>query len=398
MIRILILFTFLSVSISFAAPKEVVAVLSDFAKEMRGVQQRYIVATNRLPQQYILNLQSMEKKYKGDGALDELLAVRGEIKRFKDAFAGELDPFETVPEMPEDAIVEAPDALIELQQKYIEDKENLLAKYEEDSESCAAMLVERIEGFERELTKKDKIEEAMLIRDERLKIQEAIDSGMILDYLKSVTLTGGRSKPNNPAVITGGHGSASGDDSGSTRTSISGWRRWTLDSKMPFSPDYPKLFSIDIQSPVMIDVVPSLGKFSFQADAGIPPKQIGASLCTWFGSSALWCVRGGQDLSVNIKVESRKQASDERSGPHFFVYVLSDKDKQLALFRIPLIRNSYDIKIVRDSKDPARYAVWWPAGRMSRPFNIDPAEEVKLAIGVALSNPRESCDVTVRFE
>ena len=61
----------------------------------------------------------MQATFQKAGDLDGLLAVKKEIERYRKVKTDDADPFEAVPEMTADVIVDAPPELRKLQEQYV---------------------------------------------------------------------------------------------------------------------------------------------------------------------------------------------------------------------------------------------------------------------------------------
>ena len=100
-------------------PAAVVNYGREFAKDVAGFRAVYAATTNRIPVKYKRDLEAMQTRFQEAGDLDGLLAVKKEIERYRKIKADETDPFEPVPEMTADVIVNAPLELRKLQEQYV---------------------------------------------------------------------------------------------------------------------------------------------------------------------------------------------------------------------------------------------------------------------------------------
>lgn len=384
----------------FAVPQEVAGYLADFSREMRQAGVRFAAATNKLPQQYAKDLAGMQQRYQADGALDEFLAVKKEIERFKKVFETPADPFEEIPEMPEDALVEEPEALRALQDRYVSSRREIDGALKADTEACSDKLVDRISAIQKELTKKGKIDEAIEIRAISEKVKAAIDDGTIMSLVES-GLTGAQAAEGKSDEEEGGPEAtvASDDDSPAerkVRNPSAPWRKWKFVSEMAFSPDLPRLFSPDIASPVAARVLDKAGFAAFSAASGSQPQQVGGTLCQWVGCALVWNA-SAENLQADVKISSKKLSPRMDKGPQLLFYVFSD-GRQVAHLPVPLMQAECTIRIVKDTTKVGHYALFWPKAGISKQFDINPEKPVKIIVGAALSGVREACDTTIQFE
>lgn len=403
---ILFVFFFVCTIVYAEVPSELNGFIEVFANEMRQVAQRYSVATNRLPQKYVIDLQKMQKQYQSEGALDELLAVKNELERFQSVFNSPLDPFETVPEMPQDALASEPQDLIDLQNTYIVEKGTIEDTLKEESCEASDKLLKSIEGVQKELVKQDRLDEAIKIREFSKKIKEAIDNDSIMYYITEIIpgsvleeenseqSEGGDARETRKNIIVPDKGTSVRQ---SSRAKFTPWHRWKYVNNFAFSPDLEKMFSSDIQTPFTVNVREKIGLMTFSAQEGLPPQKVGMSICQWVGSLSLWNVPEGADLSASIRISSSTTTSDEKKGPHFFISTIAG-GTILETLRIPITSENILVKIVRDTKRPEHYALFWPKGGISKQFDVPSGASVKIAIGAAISGTRDSCRMSIQLE
>jgi hypothetical protein len=100
-----------------------------------------------LQAKYVGELEALEKSFQAKGALEDLFATKGERDRFLNT-----------PLLAEENFVETPDALQELQQKYLELQQNVTA-------SVAQEFVARLEQQKQTLTIEGRLEEAVIAKN-----------------------------------------------------------------------------------------------------------------------------------------------------------------------------------------------------------------------------------------
>jgi len=110
---------------------------------------------------YARGLQMLEKKLQSEGKLDELIAVKEELTRFKESRA-------VLPETPGDA----PDELRKLQDHFRQNRSTFELEHNRKVLKLAEQYDERLSGQQKKLTMAGKIEEALSIRAERRRAEE----------------------------------------------------------------------------------------------------------------------------------------------------------------------------------------------------------------------------------
>jgi hypothetical protein len=107
-----------------------------------------------LQAQYVGELVAMEKSFQANGALEDLLVATAERKRFMDT-----------PLIAEANLVKAPEAMRELQQKYIDMQQNAAT-------SVAEEFIARLEQQKKALTIEGKLDEAVKAKKDAEQIQK----------------------------------------------------------------------------------------------------------------------------------------------------------------------------------------------------------------------------------
>ena len=385
---------------SLAVPAEVGGFLSDFLREMKAVDANYSAATNRLPRQYASDLAALQKRYQSEGLLDELLAVKKELSRFQTAIAGEGDPFEDIPEMTEDVLVESPEPLRALQDRYISSRRDIAGRKKSEEDVASEKLLKRLDTVKRDLTRRGKIDEAMEIRAVEERVKTAIEDGTVLARAEAIA---GKAEPQpaaEPAPATAAPGDspdASEAQQPAERKRPANWSKWAYVGERAFSPDLRGLFNPDLHSPVSLRVLEKTGFITFAAERGLQPQQVGGALCDWSGQAVEWTVSDVANLPVDIKINAKHLAPDMKHGPRLFIYVLGG-EPAVARMEVELMQQECLVRILRDTTDPTRFAIFWPKAGRSRPFTMKEGARARVIIGAALSGIREKCDTAVQFE
>jgi hypothetical protein len=144
---------------------------------------RYRETIQGFPNQYGADLKMLLDRYQKDGDLDGVLAAAQEQKRFAAAMQGERDPFELTPEMPPEAIVAEPPALRQLQEKYVQRFKDAAATRHQEIKDLTGKYLPRIENLQRELTRAGRIRDAVAVKRESDRLNQAMTSGELAQLL-----------------------------------------------------------------------------------------------------------------------------------------------------------------------------------------------------------------------
>lgn len=382
-------------------PAALNAPIADFASETSGVESRYAATTNKLVRQYFADIDALKARYQREGLLDELLAVQNEANRFATALASDPDPFEEIPEMPDDAIAASPEQLHSLQSDYVDNVRKAHDWRKSQIKNSSDKLFKNIETVQKDLTRRGKIDEAIEVRNAAEKLKTALAE----NRLEAALVELAKNMPKVPSGRQSATG-AGGDQSAAPvaprpRPAIAGqsanWKKWRYVGDKPFSPDLKGLYNPDLVSPIGVKVLEKAGYVYFSATQG--PKQgqqIGGTLCDWSGQATEWNVLDPGDLPVKLKVVSETLALDGNRGPQLFVYVIGG-EPMVQFMRVELMQRECEIKILRDTTDSTRFAIFWPKAGRSKPFTLQEGKPVKVVFGIALNGARQTCDASIQF-
>ena len=360
----------------------------EFAKDVAGFRAEYIAATNGIPMKYRRDLEALQAKFQKAGDLDGLLAVKKEIDRYQKAMAGELDPFETVPEMTADVIVTAPQELRKLQEQYV-------ASFTEASTALKNSISERgekyrsqIKSMQTALTRAGKIDEAIAVRNESDRVAKILDSGDISELLGPATLPPASASPSSASQPAPRRDPGNKPQSSATK--------WTLRATERFSRDLPRYFAPDVPDELTANYNSAKAIGSLSGRCTIAAAQVGDVLCSWNGRAFIWDVASADDLATDIRVKSRTLSTGADNGPHLELAVLANGVKIKSL-SVQVCKAEDIVRIVRDATNRNRFSLYWPLGSKSAVFEVPAGAKLRVLIGAVLHNPGETCDLSFQL-
>lgn len=397
----------LSCSVFAQVPAQIVDFQKDFGKAVLAADATYAATTNALPRTYLASLAQMEKKYQSDGDLAGLLAVKNEIKRFKTAIAEEPDPFESVPEMPQDAFVKSPEDLRKLQEEYVAGFAKALKTQKESISAAAGRLKDRIEEFQKDMVKAGKIDEAVAIRDLSQEINRDIDSGRYSNFISMLSAS------DKSPVTVQGRQSETKTASRNTASQKSSWHKWKYVGSYPFSKELLKFRHPDVPDTMAVSYDSERGRLMFSGICPIPSFQCGPDFCTSFGKAVEWSV-SSRDLldDVDLIVKSKSTTISLKNGPQLQLAVFVN-GRRLKMLNVPLTYPEIKLEILRNPNDPSDFifrsrkkhtieardakAIDWITFASER-FSLNSDTPVNIVLGVSYCNMGEKCDTVVEFQ
>jgi len=366
-----------------AVSQLVTATLADFSADIARAEAKYAATTNRLVRQYAADTAALRNKYQSEGLLDEYLAAKKEADRFTAAITGESDPFEEIPMMPYECIVYRPEQLRSMQMKFLSAVREAGAQLRTQRSASADKLLAQIERVQKELTKKGRIEEAIEVRDTADKVRAAVASGRLQQFVESM----------QPRQETGGPEQKAAHQ---RPAAIPPWRKWEFVGEKPFSPDLKNVVNLDLITPVVAKNYEKMGKAVFATQRGLQQgQQVSGVICEWVGAAVEWNVPSPDLLPVRMTIKSGTLSPSSNRGPKLFIYVMAG-DRIIQSMPVELMQSECEVRIVRDTADTTRFAIFWPGARRSKPFTLE-GGAVRVIIGVAMNGALDACDTTVQF-
>lgn len=358
---------------------------TDFARDMAVYNGEFAATTNRLPQKYIRDLEDLSVKFQKDGDLDGLLAVKKEIKRFKELDRSELDPFEPVPDMTDEDVVQTPADLRNLQEQYRRGFAAAKNDYKNKVRERGEKLLAEIEAEKIELTKADKISEAVAVRDATAKISTMLKSGDYQGLIESFGIDSAAIKvaPRKSGTVA------------SPAAAKKSWNAWKYRSVYPFARELPRYLDPDVPNELnaYFDQIKGVGRVS--GTSRTSAKQVGDVLCSWFGKAFIWDVTDVNTLEVDIRIKAKTLSSGADRGPHIEVAVLANGTRVKAI-SVPVQCSDDRVRIVRKKDNEFEFS--WPFGKKVKPFTVPAGARINVLVGIALHNTSETCDVSFQLE
>ena len=369
-------------------PAAVVNYGREFARDVAGFRAAYIAATNGIPLKYKRDLEAMQATFQKAGDLDGLLAVKKEIERYRKVKTDDADPFEAVPEMTADVIVDAPPELRKLQEQYVASFTDAAATLKKNIADRGDKYRTQIKAAQTALTRAGKIDEAIAVRNESDRVSKILDSGDIEALLGTAAVTPAAT-PTPTSQPTSARDNVRKPQSSATK--------WQLLGTYAFSRDLPRYLAPDVPNELSADYNAAKAIGTLSGRCTVAAAQVGDVLCSWNGRAFIWDVANPDDLATDIRVKSRTLSSSAKSGPQLEVAVLTKNGIRLKSLSVPLMKADEIVKIVRNPDNVNRFALFWPYGGKSEPFDIPAGSTLKVLVGAVLNNPGETCDLSFQL-
>ncbi len=379
-----------------ALPAEASQALTVFDAEFAKIRGQHEEALAALPQLYLNQLAALKRKFQESGDLDGMLSVIQESKRFAAAIAGESDPFEETPELPDDALVAAPEALRQLQDAYLKNKSDRSEARNKQVIELVGRLTGRLEALMRELTIRNQIAGAMAVKRELEQWRKAIAEGRAVDEAERRMATPDtRTPPESMPVAPAKPADpvAPRDPPPDTSREAS-WRSWKLDRIANYAQEGSLFAHPDLPDELTLDFESGRGLIRVQGVAKVGQAPVEMRERSWFGKALRWTIPAPENLEALFVIVSKDLASNKDAGPSVQLIVQSDKTRQQT-FTLPLMYRETTLQLAYD-KATGSHRIVWLQGQTGMPLDI-PADagNIRLLLTIAVCRPGERCDSTI---
>ncbi|NLL84463.1 MAG: hypothetical protein GX230_09535 [Lentisphaerae bacterium] len=371
-----------------ALPNEAVQARDNLAVEAVRAKLQFDDARSAMPNGYITQLAALKRKYQQQGDLDGTLAVIKEAKRFTEARDGGGDVFDVVPELPTEALVKEPEELRKLQETYLRVISERSEALNKQLEERVSNLVTQLDTLVRELTRQNRIEEALAVRAEGDEWRRALDNG-----------SAGEAAERLAAKLPSATRRELGEQQNSGRVREFGvsdttWRSWKLDRIASYAQEGILFAHPDLPDELVMTYDEPAGELRVQGVCAVAQAPIDMRERTWFGKAARWFVPSPEHLQATFTVTSQGLARNKDSGPSLQIVVQSSKGRhqvysQALMYREITLRLEYD-------KETGSNRIVWVQGQTAAPINLPAnAGPLRLLLTVTVCQLGERCDTTI---
>jgi hypothetical protein len=374
-------------------PAEALKLAEVFRTEVAKATQQYADSIRMLPSIQQSQLANLQKKLQDTGDLDGYLAVSKEAKRFAEALKAEPDPFEKIPELPESALVDKPEALRTLQDQYIKahkDKADVRVKQVEE---LARSYASKMGDVVKDLTIKGRIHDAVAAKKEmeRIKkgledksfVQQALSAAPVVKSTVTTTTPVANETPATNDVPVYGHAPE--------------WSKWQFDRSASFAGGGFLFAHPDLPDQLTIDFNPKNGRGRLSGRCEIERQTIDMRECSWFGKAVQWRVKDFASLNATILLQSKEIAAGQGYGPKAYVMLLNDKGPIGDVLEATMLWKEMTLTIAKDP-DSSRCTLGWPQGKVKKTIDLPASGGVRVLFGIALRNQGERCDTFVTMQ
>ena len=369
-------------------PAEALKLGEHFRVDVAKVAQQYAEAIKNLPAVQQTQLQALQKKLQEGGDLDGYLAVAKEIKRFAEALKAEPDPFEKIPELPDSALVNKPDALRGLQDQYIKAHKDKLDVRDKRVEDLAHAYITQLESLKADLTIKGRIREAIVVKKESERIRKGLEEKTFVQQSLSAVPAA------KPAASTA-------ESTSTADVPVYGktpeWAKWQFDRTASFAGDANLFAHPDLPDQLDISFTPKTGRGRISGACDVGRQTVDMHECAWFGKAIQWKVKDFSTLNATILLQSQEIAAGQGYGPKAYLLLMNDKGPLGEGLEVTMMWKDVTLLIAKDP-EANRCTLSWVQGKIKKTVDLPASGNVRVLFGIALRNLGERCDTTITMQ
>ncbi len=372
-----------------ALPAEAAQAREALAAETGKAKAQHEAARAALPTVYIGQLATLKRKFQEDGDLDGMLATMKEAKRFVAAQAAEADPFEAVPELTTEALVAAPAELRQLQDAYLKSHADRAEALTRQVEERVAQLIARLEALVKDLTRQNRIEEALAVRAENERWRQALAEKRAFEAADRLARDFPAAAQETPAETP-----AEQKPPDTAAVPAAPWRAWKLDRIATYAQEGSLFAHPDLPDELTLAFDEAAGEMRVQGVCTVAQAPVEMRERSWFGKAVRWSVPTPEHLQATFHIVSKELAPGKDFGPAVQLVVQNDKTRQ-QVFTLPLTYRETTLRIEYD-KTTAGHRIVWVQGQTAMPVTLPPgAGAIRLLFTITVCRVGERCDSVI---
>jgi len=402
--------------------------------ELGKLAEEYNAALLPIAEGYVLDLRRLAARMVEAKDAKGQDAVRKEATRFMKALEAEPDPFETVPELPNDVLHASVEALRLVQQGYIakrtvadrlrnEKAVELGEKYTEALEKQAANREARTYRTAEMLADAQKLAEAEKKETRRVRVvlQRKDAASVLFKEAKAVF----KLMPPVPDVANLKERAEAPPEAGGKEGMLTLNRlppdvQIRLSKPVPYDKDWPPEvtkwkyegtgnFSHDYSLYRTAGLPGELGIFVYDKTmrayvAGTKRAEtvnVGGNAVTWMGKGMSWLLTDSRDLVCKVMFTTKTSAVSQSAGPAgcVAVYSTSESNKLIGSMTVPLLTEVTEVRVLKHFSYNRLNISWQKDGKVARRgFTIPDHMPLRVVIGVNCYHPGEVADTLIEIE
>lgn len=405
-----------------ALPPEVAKLREAYRSGLAKIAAEYDASLLPLAETYVLELKGLSSRFKESKDQAGSDAVKKEAGRFMQALGAEPDPFETVPELPSEALVSAPEALRLIQETYVARRTaNDLARNEKVT-AFAEKYVGGLDLLHGRLTSDGKAAEAAAAKKEGNRMRVSMQRKDFAARAFDEAGTKIRLMPAAPDVANLKERAAAAPTTPRNLSALSlndlhpvvqafllkpleydkDWPPEITKWKFEGSGNYAHDFSL-YNMPGQPD---ELGIFAYgktlrayvRGTIKYSTLNFDNKAISWMGKGMAWRLTDSRDLVCKVVFRTKKPALKEDSGPAacVAVYSASENNRVIASMSVPMLEEETEMRMAKHYSYN-RMNIAWGGTKRKRGFTVPDHMPLRVVVGIVGFAPGEEVDATIEI-
>jgi len=406
-----------------ALPEAVARMQHAYFAELGKLAESYDASLQPLIENYVLALKKLSARMKDAKDTTGMETVRKEASRLMKALASEADPFETVPELPKEAITSI-EALRLIQEDYVARRTVNDQTRSDKARAIAEKYAGGLDLLQARFTADNQSQEAAAAQKEATRVRVALQRK---DFANRAFEEAGKPCRLMPAVPDLNAIKEKADVGAQTGTrnlsalalnDLSPVVQAYLMKPMEYDKDWPPEvtkwkfegtgnyshdFSI-FNAPGMPD---ELGMFAFAKTMRAYVRgtkknstvNFNNQAITWLGKAMSWRLNDSRDLVCRVVFTTKRPALNENAGPAacVAVYSVTENNRLIASMSVPMLTETTAVRMAKHYSYN-RMNIFWEGTKRKRGFTIPDHMPLRVVVGVAAFAPGEEVEATVEIQ
>ena len=404
-----------------ALPPEVTQMRGVFHAELGKLAEEYNAALLPAAEDYVLDLRRIAVRMSEAKDTPGQEAVRKEATRFMKALDDEPDPFETVPELTDDAINKDVEPLRMAQQGYIAKRTVADRLRNEKATALGEKYADALERLETRLAA-DATKSAAVKKEARrvrVALQRKDAASVLFKEAKSKFLL----VPPKPDVA---NLKERAEAPAETRAPVGqllltqlppdiqlqmtkplqydkDWppeiTKWKFEGTGDYSHDFSLYRAHGLPNELGIFASPKTMRAYVNGTKQAAPVNIDGQVVTWMGKAMSWMLTDSRDLICKVTFTTKRPAVNESAGPAACVAVYStgENNKLIASMSVPLLTEVTELRMLKQSSYN-RLTISWMGAKRRRGFTIPDHSPLRVVVGVNCYHPGEETATLIEID
>ena len=401
-------------------PAEVTQMRGVLHTELGKLAEEYNAALLPLAEEYVLDLRRMAVRMNEAKDAKGLEAVRKEASRFMKVLEGEADPFETVPELTDDAINKDVEALRMAQQGYIA-KRTVADRLR--NEKAVTLGEKYADALERQEARFATDEAKAAVKKEARRMRVALQRKDAASVLFKEAKSKFRLMPPAPDVANLKERAEAPADARAPVGQLlltqlppdiqmlvtkplqydKDWppeiTKWKYEGSGDYSHDFSLYRAHGLPSELGIFVAPKTMRAYVSGTKQAAPVNIDGQVVTWMGKAMSWMLTDSRDLVSKVVFTTKRPAVKADTGPAacVAVYSTSENNKLIASMSVPLLTEVTELRLLKQTSYN-RLTIAWIGEKRRRGFTIPDHTPLRVVIGVNCYHPGEETATLIEID